>query len=672
MKAASGTGSGIVYTCDVTINAVSATACDTLNTTIAALYSNAFTNANACIYIQMGDTAGGLSSWGYTEYSYNDYRNALIAVAAGANDTTAINNLPETNPFGSNTVGITFALQRALGLLTGSCSDNPGSYDGTITISNSIPLYFRTGSISNNQYDFFMIAEHETDEVLGTASCAFCGSSIVYPADYFRYHSDGTRSFAAGTNDPCSSSDSTNACFSIDGVHMLQQYNNMSNGNDAGDWVTNCASPLVQDAMICGGISGIDISPTAEILALDVFGYTLVGSSVPGTVTSVASPTPNGTYWVGASIAIQIAFSEAVTVTGTPQLALNSGGTASYSSGSGTSTLTFIYIVEPGQNTTSLDYTSTGSLTLNGGSIQGPGNATVSLTLPAPGAPGSLGAGTDIVINTIATMNNRSFVSTTGSDANNCSASAYCRSFAAALALTNPEGEIVVVNSGGYGPVTITQPVVITAIDIDASITATSGNALTINTTGNVTITGLNLNGDGTGNDGVLVQSVGFLRLYNMQIQNFANNGIEFTASGNLALYDSKVNDSGHDGLLLQNASAQAYAHNSDFDHNAFAGADSVLGNIIIADSSADYNQYGFYADGATVALNNDRATFNTNAMAASSTGKLYFADCLISDNTHAWSILAGGTIADSNPGTSLITPGQSPIGTLASAIALQ
>jgi hypothetical protein len=187
-----------------------------------------------------------------------------------------------------------------------------------------------------------------------------------------------------------------------------------------------------------------------------------------------------------------------------------------------------------------------------------------------------------------------------------------------------------------------------------------------------VTITGLNLDGGGTGNDGVLVQSVGHLRLYDMQIRNFANNGIEFTANGDLSVYDSKVNDSGHDGLLLNSASAKAYVHNTDFDHNTFAGADSVSGNMTVADSSAHYNQYAFYADSGTVALNNDRAMFNTNGLAANSTGTLYFADCLISDNTTAWSVAAGGTMADSNPGTSLITPGQGTAGTLSIATTLQ
>ncbi len=91
-------------------------------------------------------------------------------------------------------------------------------------------------------------------------------------------------------------------------------------------------------------------------------------------------------------------------VTGTPQLALNSGGTASYSSGTGTSTLTFTYTVAAGQNSPKLDFTSTGALSLNGGSIfdvvTNP-NAAV-LTLPATGSAGSIGGTKSIAIDTTA------------------------------------------------------------------------------------------------------------------------------------------------------------------------------------------------------------------------------------------------------------------------------
>ena len=94
---------------------------------------------------------------------------------------------------------------------------------------------------------------------------------------------------------------------------------------------------------------------------------------------------------------------------------------------------------------------------------------------------------------------------------------------------------------------------------------------------------------------------------------------------------------------------------------------------MTIADSSAHYNQVGFIANIGTMALDNDRVIFNSVGLEATNFGSsLYFANCLISDNTTAWSVAAGGTMTDTNPGTSLITPGQSPIGTLASAIALQ
>src|SRR3712207_4335153 len=80
----------------------------------------------------------------------------------------------------------------------------------------------------------------------------------------------------------------------------------------------------------------------------------------------------------------------------------------------------------------------------------------------------------------------RTFVSTTGSDANTaslCSAANPCRSFGAALGVTNTNGEIIALTSGGYGPVTVNKGVQITApTGVYAAITAFSGNAISVNT----------------------------------------------------------------------------------------------------------------------------------------------------------------------------------------------
>ncbi len=266
-------------------------------------------------------------------------------------------------------------------------------------------------------------------------------------------------------------------------------------------------------------------------------------------------------------------------------------------------------------------------------------------------------------------LNNRSFVATTGDDANNCTSAAYCRTFARAMAMTNSGGEIVVVNSGGYGPFTIAQPVVITAVGIAASVTQTTAgqNAITINTTGNVTITGLNLSGGGTGNDGILVQRVGALHLYSMQVQNFAAQGIEFVAGGAMAIYDSKLNDNGGDGLRT---SSDTYAHNTTFDNNFGCGAQSLAASLTVADSSAQRNYVGFRAGGGTVVLDNDRITLNTVGLDAEPTS-LYFEHCVLAANQYSY-VDSGPLIAGTNPGTSLIVPGQTPNGGFAAATTLK
>src|SRR6266545_1898446 len=75
----------------------------------------------------------------------------------------------------------------------------------------------------------------------------------------------------------------------------------------------------------------------------------------------------------------------------------------------------------------------------------------------------------------------RTFVASTGSDANLCSRSAPCRTFGAALAQTAGGGEIVALDSGGYGAVTIGQAVTIVAAPgVQASISPASGAAITV------------------------------------------------------------------------------------------------------------------------------------------------------------------------------------------------
>jgi|GEM_PF-4425050 len=121
------------------------------------------------------------------------------------------------------------------------------------------------------------------------------------------------------------------------------------------------------------------------------------------TVTGVTST--NGSYTTGALLTITVTFSEAVNVTGVPQLTLETGATdrvANYTGGSGTTMLTFEYTVQAGDEASDLDYVNANALSLNGGTIQDTTMTDAALTLPAPGASGSLGTNNAIVIDAVA------------------------------------------------------------------------------------------------------------------------------------------------------------------------------------------------------------------------------------------------------------------------------
>ena len=120
-------------------------------------------------------------------------------------------------------------------------------------------------------------------------------------------------------------------------------------------------------------------------------------------VTSVTSSTSTGTYGTGATVVFDVNFSEAVTVNttnGTPTLTLSDGKTASYTSGSGSSTLVFSYTVAGGDTTNgqALDLNGANALALNSGTIKNAGGVAATLGINSDQV-----AGKDIVIDATTT-----------------------------------------------------------------------------------------------------------------------------------------------------------------------------------------------------------------------------------------------------------------------------
>ena len=121
------------------------------------------------------------------------------------------------------------------------------------------------------------------------------------------------------------------------------------------------------------------------------------------TVSSVSSSSDNGSYKSGEFINIDVSSLEVLNVTDTPQITLETGdtdATVDYSSGTTTTTITFVYTVDDSHTSSDLDTKNVNALSLNSGTIyDDAGNALV-LTLPTPGGSGSLGDNKDIIVDT--------------------------------------------------------------------------------------------------------------------------------------------------------------------------------------------------------------------------------------------------------------------------------
>src|SRR3712207_3685815 len=101
----------------------------------------------------------------------------------------------------------------------------------------------------------------------------------------------------------------------------------------------------------------------------------------------------------------------------------------------------------------------------------------------------------------------RTWVSGVGDDANPCSRTAPCKTFAGAISKTAAKGEINCLDPGGFGGVTITKSLTIKCHYTEGGVLVSGTNAIVVNaaTTDRVTLKGLDINGIGTGLNGIRI-----------------------------------------------------------------------------------------------------------------------------------------------------------------------
>ena len=186
----------------------------------------------------------------------------------------------------------------------------------------------------------------------------------------------------------------------------------------------------------------------------------------------------------------------------------------------------------------------------------------------------------------------RTWVSGTGDDANPCSRTAPCKTFAGAISKTAAGGEIDTIDNGAFGTVTINKALSIVGMGPGRSgVLAPGTNGITVNAgpTDVVRIEGLAIEGQGTGTNGIRFIAGAALHVRNCLIYGFnaANaDGIAFTpAANNPELYVS-------DSTIAENGAGQGGG--IDVGPTGTAGAVAVIDNVRFENN----NTFAIRADG--------------------------------------------------------------------------
>lgn len=154
----------------------------------------------------------------------------------------------------------------------------------------------------------------------------------------------------------------------------------------------------------------------------------------------------------------------------------------------------------------------------------------------------------------------RTWVSGVGDDANPCSRTAPCKTFAGAISKTAARGEINAIDPGGFGAVTITKAITIDGAGQMASILASLVNGIIINAgaTDVIALRNISINGFGNGLNGIRFLAGGALIVENVQIFGFTQKGVDFAPSGaaRLVVSNSSITNNTGSGISLQPGAA--------------------------------------------------------------------------------------------------------------------
>lgn len=220
----------------------------------------------------------------------------------------------------------------------------------------------------------------------------------------------------------------------------------------------------------------------------------------------------------------------------------------------------------------------------------------------------------------------RTWVSGVGDDANPCSRTAPCKTFAGAISKTFPGGTIDALDPGGFGAVTITKAITIEAVGTVASVlvAGTNGIVIAAGASDVVTLRGLTVEGtNGSGLNGIRFTGGAKLIVEHCVVQGFSQNGIDFepSAASTLLVTDTTVNNTTGAvtaAVFVQGSGAtpSASLDRTRLVQNAGFGLQVKNGIVEIRHSTVSQNAFGI------------------NSFSSASTARITVDDVIVADNS--------------------------------------
>ena len=247
----------------------------------------------------------------------------------------------------------------------------------------------------------------------------------------------------------------------------------------------------------------------------------------------------------------------------------------------------------------------------------------------------------------------RTWVSGVGDDANPCSLTAPCKTWAGAFSKTAAGGEIDALNSGGFGTLSINK-----AITIDggpgnnaSTLTGTlTGFIITAAATDRVLLRNLTIQGAGSGVTGIKINSAKSVTIEKVKINGMGTGlarGIDAqcTSACRITIVGSNVDNNVGIGMVFQGtvpnvieAAVVDSSTSNNGSHGIFAtnGAQVTLTNVTSTENAIS----GLIIDGNATLVSAQRSSFASNVgsgvqsgTGAAITGKIGLSRCVVSGN---------------------------------------